>query len=242
MVNLSQSLSELEIDVLSTLLDAPTLELQWCKLKKILESKYVPKPYADGSFGVILDRKLQDLKEDKFINKKNEGHKQVFYFIPPIKEQKVRDIVKKQGIVSLLGLASDEETSAITDFLFKSTRTYGAVVSNEDSLFFSVLLEKLKVRKKLVDLKRLRAPKEVITIGERKVKGEKLKLSFVESLKFEAYPINLEEAKNHFLVSDFKNSKKGDSFFDTIREEDKEFASVLAARYKQFLGYNPFSP
>lgn len=242
MVNLSQSLSELEIDILSALLDAPDLELQWCKLKQVLAPKYVPKPYDEGSFGVILGRKIDDLKEDKFVKRRDEGHKRVFYLIPPIKEQKVRDLTKKQVIVNLLGLATDEETSAITEFLLKSTRTNKAVVSQEDSLFFCILLEKLKVRKKLSDLKRLGAPKEVIAIGERKEKGEELKLTFVESLKFEGYPVNLEEAKNHFLVSDFKNSKKGDSFFDTLREEDKEFASVLAARYKQLLGYNPFSP
>lgn len=239
MVNLSQSLSELEIDVLSNLLDAPDFELQWCKLKKVLESKYVPTHYDQGSFGVILGRKLTNL-EDKFVKRKDKGHKQVFYFIPPLKEKKVRDLVKKKFIVNLLDLASAEETSAITDFLFKSTRTYGAVVSNEDALFFSVLLEKLKIRKKLEDLKRLGAPKEVIAIGERKVKGEELKLSFGESLMFEGYPVTLEEAKNHFLVTDFKNSKRGDSFFEDIKEEKEEFASILSARYKQFLGFNPF--
>jgi hypothetical protein len=192
---------------------------------------------------VVLGRKLDDLRleDDKFVKRRDEGHKRVFYLISPTKEQKIRGLLKKQNIVSLLGLATDEETSVITDFLFKSIRTRGAVVSDKDALDLALLLERLKLRKKVIDLKRLGAPAAIIDVGERKVKSEETKLSFSESLTFETYPVNREEAKNYFLLSDFKSSKKGDSWFDRIEEENKAFALILAARYKELLGYNPFT-
>lgn len=223
--------------ILEALLKEP---LGFEKLVQSLEGK--------ASRGTV-NKYLKELVEEEIMvelaPRKFYGERPPYQIVESKKQQiteKVRDLVNKQKINNLFNLATPQETTELTDFLFKFfERDSKNVVPQENATAIYVILCKLKLRKKLMDLKRIGAPKEIIAVGERKVKGEELKLTFVESLKFEAYPVNLEEAKNHFLVTDFKNSKRGDSFFDTIREEDKEFASVLAAIYKQLLGYDPFT-
>lgn len=252
MVNLSHPLNDLEKSVLNILLKAPDCRLQRCEIQKSLSGKYVPNVYSVGSLPVALHRTLQHLIVDfKMLEKDDQGHKQVYYYIPKNKQKKVKDTLflesKKQEVADILDLASDEELNKITNFLFQLPPLYHAVSNASDSTGFlywkketltkkiddlSEVLWKLNMRVRLLKLKSVLAPDEVIKIGNKILEGKDT--TKVENIKFVVYPVDSNDAQN--ILNYIEKTKAGKDDQKILFKNDSEFFKLLNERFNELLG------
>lgn len=88
----------IEIDILSVLLNAPQMRMRRNEIKNQLVPKYQGK-YAEGSFDVVLQRRLDKLS---WILEKDYVARSSFYSIRKKMKERVENLIKKQEINSLI--------------------------------------------------------------------------------------------------------------------------------------------
>lgn len=94
---MNATFSELSLDVLAALRQAPNKRLQRRQIQTALSEKYRKKYATNNIFNVTLQRTLNRLVKAKLLEKDDKGHKQVYYYIPRKCQKQIAEILEWQG-------------------------------------------------------------------------------------------------------------------------------------------------
>ncbi|MEM0008166.1 MAG: hypothetical protein QXR89_07910 [Candidatus Bathyarchaeia archaeon] len=110
-----RELDEIEVDILAHLLENG--EQRFIEIAEALFPKHEKTFYHDERhFKVVLVRKLEKLKEEKYIGKKIYSHKNVCYFIPKNKKEHVAKMVKDYRNSEYFNKLSQEEKERLIKY------------------------------------------------------------------------------------------------------------------------------
>jgi len=105
----------IEKDVLKAVFDASQMRLQRFKIRDQLRSKY-EKQYAEGSFDVVLQRRLDSLCARDLL-KKVYVERRAFYFIPNNAKDKIKLLMEKREIKKKIDQIPPEFLQELNRFL-----------------------------------------------------------------------------------------------------------------------------
>jgi hypothetical protein len=163
-------------------------------------------------------------------------------------EEKIKVYNKKQEIQNLLDLATAEELNEITRFLFELPFLYSGSENPEPYFPYwnkstltkkinrmSLILSKLKARKRIKKLGDIRAPKQVVEIGNNVLNDQKV--SQTQKTLFNLYPIDANEAQS--TLNYLKIIQDGQTIYQALFKQDPNVAESLAKRCGELLGRSP---
>jgi len=237
--------AEIRITILGELLNAKNNTLRWMMIRQQIFKKFAVNtdqehPYKEKAINETLSRVLKNLLSERLINVQGPP-KARDYYIPSISIAKVQTIVSDheafQDISSLLNYAKDaNEVRELNSFLVSEPPykllTMSDVVLTSEGKMLTRIMPIVKTRYILNKLSGEKAPKEVLDLGDKILKGES---TVFENLKFYYYPIDEASAGYWFSIDFRRKEKKEKAYLDLIAAKDFDYSKILVKRYKELL-------
>ena len=113
-----------DIDILTTLIEAPDCRKRSSELEKELFIKY-KKVYSEESFHTHFNRCIKRLCAYGLVKKASLGHQRVFYYMPKNQRQAVKtDLEKMKNAKLFISLGTDEQQRLLSEVSFLRKREY----------------------------------------------------------------------------------------------------------------------